>query len=137
MNEDVRLQDLAKQVGARAAERLDVAATAQKVVERLRAGEQPAQLPRWISPAWLRIAAALVVVIGGALVLRQATFGDRRTAHSAHFVADDLSDLNAAQLQDMLGHFDEIVGGTAATDSVDLRELDAQQLRAVLRSLEG
>jgi len=137
INGDARLERLAQEIGARAAERLDVAATAQKVVERLRAGEQPAQRPRWISPVWLRIAAAVVVVIGGGLVLRQATFGDRQTAHSAHFVADDLSDLNAEQLQDMLGNFDEIVGGTAATDSGDLRELDAQQLRAVLRSLEG
>src|SRR2546430_10726662 len=107
MNEDVRLQDLAKQVGARAAERLDVAATAQKVVERLRAGEQPAQLPRWISPAWLRIAAAVVVVIGGGLVLRQATVGDRPTGPNPHLVAGDLRDLNSGPLQEVVGHFYE------------------------------
>jgi hypothetical protein len=60
------------------------------------------------------------------------------TAQHSHLVADDLGDLSADELKDVLDQFDEIVGSASLMlDSTDLRELDAQQLRAVLRSLEG
>lgn len=135
-----RLNELARTIGARAAERLNVAATAEQVVARLR--EPPARRIRWVQHTWLRIAAALVVVVGGGLVLRQLAPGSHSGArqHAAHFVADDLGDLSTDELRDVLTSFDAII----ATDSVavpesttDLRQLDAQQLRAVLRSLEG
>jgi hypothetical protein len=133
-----RLESLAKSLGNEAAARLDVEATARKVIERLR--EQPARRASWIQPAWLRIAAALVIVVGGAVAIRQIRPSRTDVAHGAHFVADDLNDLSTDELRDVLTRFDELI----STDSVavpegstDLRELDAQQLRAVLRSLEG
>lgn len=141
MNDDAKLQGLAKRLGARAAERLDVEATARKVVERLR--EQPARRTVWIHETWLRIAAAVVIVVGGAVVVSQLTPGRRpgvSPAHAAHLVADDLSDLSADELQAVLASFDDLitVDSVAVPESSnDLRELDAQQLRAVLRSLEG
>ena len=46
MNGDARLEALAKRLGASSAERLDVDATARKVVERLR--EQPVRRTTWI-----------------------------------------------------------------------------------------
>jgi hypothetical protein len=55
-------------------------------------------------------------------------------------VADDLSDLSTDELRDVLSTFDEMIrtDSVAVPDSsTDFRELDAQQLRAVLRSLEG
>jgi hypothetical protein len=135
-----RLENLAKRLGSEAAARLDVDATARKVVERLR--EQPVHRIAWVQQGWLRIAAALVIVVGGAVVTSRLT-PVRRTGvstHPAHFVADDLSDLSADELRDVLGSFDQLI----STDSVavpegstDLHELDAQQLRAVLRALEG
>ncbi len=89
-------------------------------------------------PAWLRIAAALVVLLGGALVLRRAipTAGG---GHSpAHFVTDDLRDLSAAQLREVLSALDETLDlGRPTVPDADLDNLDAQQLRAVLRTLEG
>src|SRR3989442_16027169 len=63
---DDELQEVARRLGARAAERLDVEGTAQAVVARLRT--QPRAEIRglgWIRPAWLRIAAMLVIVVGG------------------------------------------------------------------------
>jgi len=132
-----RLENLAKRLGTDAANRLDVEATARKVVERLR--EQPVHRIAWVQQTWLRIAAALVIMVGGAVAIRQNVV---RTsgAHPAHLVADDLSDLSTDELRDVLATFDELI----STDSVavpegstDLHELDAQQLRAVLRSLEG
>jgi len=134
------LHELAQRLGARAAARLDVDATARKVVARLR--EQPVRRIPWVQQRWLRIAAALVIVLGGAVVASRLTPGRRPgvSAHAAHFVADDLNDLSADELRDVLATFDELI----STDSValpegstDLHELDAQQLRAVLRSLEG
>jgi hypothetical protein len=140
MNDEARIEQLAKRLGSGAAERLDVHATARKVVEQLR--EAPAERATRVQPAWLRIAAAVVVLVGGGALVARITPGHRSTVsgHDAHYVADDLKDLSAAELRNVLASFDEII----TTDSVspsdssnDLHQLDAQQLREVLRSLEG
>ena len=138
MNDDARLQDIAKRLGAQAAERLDVELTARLVVERLR--QQPAVRPVWVATAWLRIAAALAIVVGGALVVRQVWPRYEHRGDAAHFVADDLSDLSTDQLRDVLARLDETLDRRSTVlpeGSADFDELDAQQLRAVLRSLEG
>jgi len=137
MNSDARLESLAKRLGTEAAARLDVEATARKVVEQLR--EQPVRRTTWVPQAWLRIAAALVIVVGGAVAVRQ-TFVRDSSVHTAHLVADDLNDLSADELRDVLATFDQIISSDSVAvpeGSTDLHELDAQQLRAVLRSLEG
>jgi hypothetical protein len=140
MNDNARIEQLAKRLGTAAAERLDVSATARKIVERLR--EAPEQRASWIQPRWMRIAAAVVVLLGGGVLVGRLTTGQRAAAghHAAHYVADDLNDLSAAELRDVLTSFDDII----STDSVspsdsssDLHQLDPQQLREVLRSLEG
>ena len=139
--QDGKLQEIARRLGAGPAERLDVERAAQAVVTRLRT-EPRAELRvlGWIRPAWLRIAAALVIVVGGA-VLYRSTPGHRPVVsqHAAHFVADDLSGLSADDLRDVLSSFDEILSkdSAPASDSTDWRELDSQQLREVLRALEG
>jgi hypothetical protein len=136
MNDDARLHDIAKRLGAQAAERLDVEGTARAVLERLR--EQPAARSPWVHIAWLRIAAALVIVVGGAFVIRLGWPGNAHRGEAAHFVADDLSDLSADQLRDVLATLDDTLGNTVLPDgSADIDELDTQQLRVVLRSLEG
>ncbi|HJS42116.1 MAG TPA: hypothetical protein VJ755_01470 [Gemmatimonadales bacterium] len=133
---DARLESLAKRLGAAAAERLDVEATARKVLAGLR--EQPAPRRTWIAVHWLRIAAAIVLLIGGAIAVQRIVPVGSGNAQHNHLVADDLGDLSADELKDMLDQFEEIVGsGSVMLDSTDLRELDAQQLQAVLRSLEG
>lgn len=128
-----RLEHLARQLGARAAEHLDVEATARKVVERLR--EQPAHRSVWIRETWLRIAAAVVLLVGGALAVREIWSNGDAGDHLAHLVADDLDDLSTDQLRNVLTTLDEIVGGdSVVSDSTaDLHELDTQQLRAILR----
>ena len=136
-DDDAKLQDIAKRLGARAAERLNVDQTARAVVERLR--EQPAARSAWVQPAWLRIAAALVILAGGVFALRQVWSGNS-DGHAAHFVADDLRDLSADQLRDVLATLDETLTRDSTTlpdGTAEMDELDAQQLRAVLRSLEG
>ena len=135
-NGDARLEGLAKRLGASAAERLDVEATARKVLAGLR--EQPTTRRAWIEVHWLKIAAAIVLLIGGGIAVRRIVPIGSGTEQHSHLVADDLGDLSADELKDVLDQFDEIVGSASLMlDSSDLRELDAQQLRAVLRSLEG
>jgi len=131
-----RLESLAKRLGTEAAARLNVEAAARKVVERLR--EEPARTV-WVQQTWLRIAAALVIVLGGGMVIRQ-NLVRTGSAHAAHLVADDLNDLSTDELRDVLTTFDEMISSDTVAvpeGSTDLHELDAQQLRAVLRSLEG
>jgi hypothetical protein len=136
MNEDAKLHEQARWLGAAAADRLDVDRIAALVVERLRS--EPARTVglTWIQPAWLRIAAAMLVLVSGGLVLRQVW--SPTTTHGAHFVTDDLTDLTADQLRDVLNTLDETLDlGSTTLPEADLEDLDAQQLRAVLRSLEG
>ncbi len=136
MNEDRELHDAARRLGGRAADRLDVEATARAVVERLRepAATRPASLP----PAWLRIAAAVVILVGGATLGRRLLVDPTGGHAMAHFVTDDLTDLSAEQLREVLTTLDETLdAGSTALPETDLDDLDAQQLRTVLRSLEG
>ena len=138
MNEDAKLHDAARRLGVQAAEQLDVERLAAAVIERLRREPARATRPAWMQPAWLRIAAAVVVLVGGGLVWRQIGSPTGGAAHGAHLVTDDLTDLSADQLRDVLNTLDETLnlGSTTLPDG-DLEDLDAQQLQAVLRSLEG
>ena len=137
MIDDTKLENLAKRLGAAAAERLDVGATARNVIAELR--RQPAQRRTWIELHWMRVAAAVVVLLGGGLIVRQTVTVPDVSEHPNHLVADDLGDLSTDQLKDVLDRFDEIVGSTTPLldSSSDLRELNDEQLRNVLRSLEG
>jgi hypothetical protein len=143
MNDDAKLHATAQRLGANAAERLDVERTVAAVLDRLRAEPPSASRWSWVQPAWLRIAAALVILIGGGLVSGRLLVdrGGGIGGHAvAHFVSDDLRDLSADQLRDVLTTLDETLDlgkGTTTIPDVDLEDLDAQQLRAVLRFLEG
>ena len=136
MNDEAKLHDAARRLGVQAAEKLDVERVAAAVVERLRDEPVGATRPAWMQPAWLRIAAAVVVLVGGGLVWRQVR--NPSATHVAHFVTDDLTDLTADQLRDVLNTLDETLSQDSTTlPDGDLEDLDAQQLQAVLRSLEG
>ncbi|HET8713835.1 MAG TPA: hypothetical protein VFM23_09170 [Gemmatimonadales bacterium] len=130
MNEDQLIQ-AARQLGARAAERLDVQATARQVLQRLR--EQPVR-KSWIHERWLRVAALVVVLLGAAFALRQLRPSSGESHQATHFIADDLTDLSTDELQMVLTSFDQIVAESVVPDSTsDLQELDAQQLRRLLQ----
>ena len=54
-----------------------------------------------------------------------------------HFVAEDLNDLSADDLRQLLATLDETLDADAAGDTdAGLEGLDAQQLRELLRTLE-
>ena len=135
---DGKLQELAQRLGARAAERLDVERTARAVVERLRT-EPRAEVWIWMRPAWLRIAAAIVVLVGaGAVALEVRTKVGTAPPPSVAAAGGELGSLSTVQLQEVL----EAVGEqeeeqpTVPAFEVGLEELSATQLRALLESLE-
>jgi hypothetical protein len=127
--DDRILRDAARRLGTAAAGRLDVERVAAHVTRRLR--ESPP-----VRFGWLRIAAAVAVLVGGGLTARAVLERDTPGGPPS-FVADDLTDLSAEELRELLAALDDTTALPALDADTDLTELDAQQLRAVLRTLEG
>lgn len=138
---DERLQQLARHLGSDAADRLDVDRLAAGVVARLRAERVCGgrQAVWWKQPGWSRAAAILVVVIGGALVMRR-TIGLQTPAPpiqlAAAPVSGDLADLNPGQMQDVLAALDEPVEITPGLGDAGLEDLSAPQLQSLLQTME-
>jgi hypothetical protein len=134
--DDTTLRALAARLGARAAERVDVEAVGHAVVERLRRPEVGplATRVRRAAPPWLRLAAALVVLAGTAVVARRMT---APAEPLPRLVADELTGLGAEQLTELLGSLDEALGATTIPADDALDDLTAEQLESVLRALEG
>ncbi len=145
MNEDAPLQDdklqeVARRLGARAAERLDVEGAAQAVVARLRT-EPRAEIRvlGWIRPAWLRIAAMLVIVVGGGVVALNVRTSPLTTPLPSASAGGELSELSGEELRvvlEALGQPGSEAQAVSAQD-VGLEDLSAPQLRALLESLGG
>ena len=137
---DDKLQEVARRLGARAAERIDVERTAQAVVARLRT-EPRAEIRvlGWIRPAWLRIAAVLVLVVGAGVVVRSLGHDQPTTTASATAAGAELNDLSADELRRLLEAVGQPGGDleTVSSQDVSLEDLSALELRALLRSLEG
>jgi hypothetical protein len=137
MNDDM-LHEAARQVGARAAERLDVDATARAVLRRLR--EASEALPVWwAQPAWLRAAATVVLLLGGFALARNVAPPPREPSRSVAYVGEDLTTFSSDQLLDVLQEIGQ-TGGSLAPSSLQeagLEDLTAAQLQELLRSLEG
>jgi hypothetical protein len=133
--DDATLRRAAARLGTRAAERVDVEQVAGAVVRRLR---EPDVVPlatrlRRATPRWLPLAAALVVLAGGALVARRL-MDDAVPATAGAWLDGDLAELDADQLTELLRTLDQALDSTAA--AVDADSLDADQLEALLASWE-
>jgi len=132
---DRELERLAGRLGMKAAERLDVEGTAAAVVERLRA-DRVARRPWYVQSAWLRAAALVVLMVGAGLVVRGRLFPDRTP--SGHLVREELQDLSADQLREVLGSLDQTLNdATIEPADDDFSDLTTEQLQALLQSLEG
>ena len=134
---DATLEDAARRLGAGAAERLDVERTVQAVLARLR--EEPRAPLRaawaWSRPAWLKIAAALVVVAGAGVVARGVW--PARPGAGAPVETVDLSDMSAPQLRELLRSVEQPgAPEPVSSQDVGLEDLSPAQLRALLASLE-
>jgi len=136
--DDAKLEELARRLGAGAAERLNVERVAGAVVERLRnepKTERSGPSPWWMQPKWLRAAAIVVLMVGVGIVARGLQVGSR---HQAHYIAEELQDLSSSQLREVLVTLDETLEAASPPASEDdLFDLTTEQLQALLRSLEG
>ena len=135
---DEELEKLAQRLGAQAAERLDVEATARAVVERLRAERAASErVAAWLPRQWLRIAAALVIAIGGGALALRITRNHGLTGPVAAAGAD-LNDLSTDQLHEVLDAVEQPAGEVVVpAQDVGLEDLNEVELRALLESLEG
>lgn len=132
---DVELERLARRLGSRAAERLDIEGTAAAVVARLRT-ERARQRSWWMQSGWLRAAAVALLVVGAGLVVRQRFL--THPVPADHYVHEELQDLSTDQLREVLGSLDRtLTEATIEPADEDLNDLTTEQLRVLLQSLEG
>ena len=137
---DANLQEIAQRLGARAAERLDVERTAEAVVARLRTEPRAeVRVLGWIQPAWLRIAAVLLLLIGAGVVALNVRGPQPTTPLPPASAGGELSELSGNELRIVLAALEEPSAerqGVSPQD-VGLEDLSALELRALLESLEG
>ena len=137
--DDAKLEQLARGLGAGPAERLNVERVAGAVVERLRNEpevERHGPSSWWMQHKWLRAAAVVVLMVGVGVVARELVKGG--SDHEAHYIAEDLQDLSANQLREVLSTLDETLrAATPPSSEDDWNDLTTEQLQALLQSLEG
>lgn len=137
---DGKLQEVARRLGARAADRLDVERTAQAVVARLRTEPRAdIRVLGRIRPAWLRIAAALLMVVGAGVVALNVRIPLSTTPVPPATASGELSELSGDELRAVLEAVGQPGGEQQEVSPQDLslEDLSAPQLRALLESLEG
>ena len=137
---DDKLREVARRLGARAADRLDVERTAQAVVERLRTEPRAdVRVLGWIQPAWLRIAAVLLLLVGAGVVALNVRGPQPTTPLPPASAGGELSELSGDELRIVLAALEgpgaERQG--VSPQDVALEDLSALELRALLESLEG
>ena len=134
--QDAKLRDLAQQLGARAADRLDPEATADAVLRRLR---EPSLRHRaaW-QPLWLSAAATLVLLLGGGVVWRSMQPARPAPASALEQADLDLNDLSPDQLREILSAVDQPLDvEPAGSVETEFDDLTPREMRTLLRALEG
>ena len=140
MTDDIENEDLqdgeliaaARRLGG-AAERLDLDRTARRVVERWR--EERARVrPFYARPAFLRIAAALILVAAGVATWRARA--DRAEAVAVVVPTDaGLEGLSSDQLQALLPAVAEPAATESLASDAGLEGLTPDELRSILASM--
>jgi hypothetical protein len=146
---DEALRQVARRLGAEAADRIDVERTAQAVVARLRAGDAPARSPiRWMQPAWLRVAAGVVLIIGaGMLIYWRLHHPTPETVEAPTVVVasidpdlpvTEFQDFTSGQLRDVLDGLDSTVEMTPTVHAGEagVEDLSEPQLQSLLKAME-
>jgi hypothetical protein len=131
-----RLEQVAKTLGTRAADRLDVERVTAGVVARLRADHAQTARPQrawWSAPMALRLAAALAVLVTGGVLVRGAL---ENGSESAAAIAPILRDLSAEELTEVFDSL-SIEAPVHEGVAVGLESLNEAQLNELLRLMEG
>ena len=130
---DPQLEATARRLGGAAAARLDVERVANRVLERLRAGDrirEPVVARRGIAAA-----AAVVVLVGGTLLWRAADTAHPQPAQAVAPVP--LGDLEPHALAEVLDSLTLAAPAGDLAASATLDDLDELELRELLATMEG
>ncbi len=137
--EDRELERLAKQLGARAEQQIDVDRVAKQVVSRLRnepqdTGPRVLRMGKRTTRRVLQIAAMLAVVLTGGLVVQNIRVTPTVASEFAVPLAlDDLSELELTDVLDSL----ELVGPVRHVGRGGIDDLNASELAELLAMMEG
>ena len=94
--------------------------------------------PVWRRPAWLSVAAALLLLLGTRIALRLVHPNTPPVPGSVVAPAGmDVNDLSPGQLREVLRTIDQPVDDGMGPADVGLEDLSTPELRRLLRALEG
>lgn len=131
--DEQRLEHLARNLGRRAAARVDPDTTASAVVRRLRAA--PARRVWWRMPV-LQAAAVIVLLAGGGLLLARGGLWRGVNGEMALPLPAELSGLESDELVEVLDSL-QIEAPIVELLPVSLADLDEGQLEELLQAMEG
>ena len=138
MNEQ-EMERVARELGKRAAARIDVERTAAAVMARLRSPEVVRPAPWWGRPGLLRLAAAVTITVGAGLLGYKAMVQSPGNGNGAELASvpivalqslsqDELAEVLVALVEQAPAHEDVAVG---------LDDLNDEELSELLRRMEG
>ncbi len=127
------LERIAPQLGADAADRIDVERIAQGVVAELRKPPPSAQVTWWRRTGVLRVAAVVAVLVTGGVVVNRMS-NELGTAETVAPV--ELEQFSAAELGEVLDSLD-LMTSVAELAPASLDDLNEAQLQALLQEMEG
>ncbi|HEX4633775.1 MAG TPA: hypothetical protein VH163_08085 [Gemmatimonadales bacterium] len=143
MTDDIRDEDLndqelvraARQLGVQAAGQLDLERTARGVVARWRAEQRRTITPLWRSPAMIRVAAAIILLVAGL-----ETWEHRHRLPTQEVVAVEATDvglegLSAEQLAAILPGVDQAEDVETTASDAGLEGLSVDELKSVLNQM--
>jgi anti-sigma factor RsiW len=132
--EEQQIERMARELGARAADRVDAEQTARAVLRRIKQAPRPAVWWRRAPVLQALAAAAVVVLLAGVFLVGPFT-GDGGDAPEPLAIAE-LQELSTDELSEV---FDSLVveAPVAEYSSVGLQDLNEQQLRELLELMEG
>lgn len=137
-DEDLRDEELvaaARELGLQAAGRLDMERTARGVVARWRAERHRRPIALWKSPAMIRVAAAVILLVAGIETWEHRHHGPVQDVVAVEATDAGLEGLSPDQLQAILPAVDRAEdGGTTASDG-GLEGLTVDELRSVLNQM--
>jgi hypothetical protein len=134
MIEDQRIEALAERLGMEEARRVDPAVTADRVLARLRAARRPRHW--WQDPRVLRVAAALVIVASGALLVRQVMSPAAVSLREVVLPVTALTELESGELTKVLDTL-LVEAPVSELATATLNDLTEAELRELLAELEG
>lgn len=126
-----QLEDIARQLGSRAASRFDADATAEKVVARLRSERRRDKPVYKVTRVLMRVAAVAVVAIGIGVMSQSGNSGAETLSAPV-----ELADLSADELTEVMDSLllDDPVSELASGSFYDLNE---SELAELLELMEG